>query len=265
MTPSQAEALLELHRAEVTYPNGTVALRRTGLTVHAGEFLVLLGPSGAGKSTLLRTLNGLVPLTAGTLASPAAGPIADARTLRRHRQRTGMVFQQHQLIGRLTALDNVLTGRLGYHGFLRAVLPFPRHDRLLALQALDKVGLLDRALARVDQLSGGQQQRVGIARALAQQPRILLADEPVASLDPATAMHVLGLIHDVCKADGIAAVVSLHQVELARHYADRVVGIHDGSVVFDGAPHALDAAAVQRIYRRGVSVPCAEARTVLAA
>ena len=144
-----------------------------------------------------------------------------------------MVFQHPQLISRLSALDNALAGRLGHHG---------------ALRALDKVGLLDRALTRVGQLSGGQQQRVGVARALAQQPRIVLADEPVASLDPATAARVLGLMNEVCRAEGIAAVVSLHQVELARRYADRIVGISGGRVVFDGPAHALDAAAIGRIY-----------------
>jgi len=240
--------MLEVRGANVTYANGTVALRSIDLALRPREFTVLLGPSGAGKSTLLRALNGLVRLTSGALHAAEFGAIIGAPALRALRRSTAMVFQHHQLIGRLTALDNVLTGRLGHHGALRAVLPFPPHDRRIALAALDKVGLLDAALTRVDQLSGGQQQRVGIARALAQQPRIVLADEPVASLDPGTANRVLRLIHDVCRAEGIAAVVSLHQVELAHRYADRIVGVHAGGIVFDGGPRALDAEAIERIY-----------------
>ena len=240
--------LLRLRGAAVTYPNGRRALVHADLEVTAGEFLVLLGPSGAGKSTLLRGLNGLVPLTEGTLEADDLGIVRGAAPLRALRKRTGMVFQQHQLIGRLSALANVLMGRLGYHSALRTLLPLPRADKVIALHALDRVGLLDRALNRVDQFSGGEQQRVGVARALAQQPRLVLADEPVASLDPATAAHVLTLIHDVCKADGIAAIVSLHQVALARRFADRIVGLAKGAVVFEGRPDALDTSALTRIY-----------------
>ena len=156
--------------------------------------------------------------------------------MRAHRRRTGMVFQQHQLIGRLSVLANVLTGRLGYHSGLRTLLPFSAAEKRLALAAIERVGLLDHALRRADQLSGGQQQRVGIARALAQQPAIVLADEPVASLDPATAERVLALLHRICREDGITAVVSLHQLEFARRFADRIVGLARGEVVFDGPP-----------------------------
>lgn len=220
----------------------------TSVSFHAGEFVVLLGPSGAGKSTMLRALNGLVALTAGALLAEGDTAIDNAAALRTHRRKTAMVFQQHQLIGRLTALDNVLTGRLGHHHGLRTLFPFPVRDRRAALEALDRVHLLDRALTRVDQLSGGQQQRVGLARAFAQEPRIILADEPVASLDPATARHVLALIHDICKAQGIAAVVSLHQVDLAKAFADRIIGIHAGRIVFDGTPARLDDATTALIY-----------------
>lgn len=239
---------IELRDAKVTYANGLTALHPATLAIRRGEFLVLLGASGAGKSTLLRSLNGLVPLTSGTLHAAEIGDVVDAPALRAHRRRTAMIFQQHQLIGRLDALSNVLTGRLAFHHALRTLLPLPEADRRIALACLDRVGLLDRALERVDRLSGGQQQRVGIARALAQQPLAVLADEPVASLDPATARLVLGLIHDVCKADGIAAVVSLHQIDLAREFADRIVGLHAGRIVFDAAPAALDAATLDRLY-----------------
>lgn len=265
VTPAAAPCVLALERARVVYPNGVVGLDGIDLECRAGEFVVLLGPSGAGKSTLLRTLNGLVPLTAGVLKGEGEAVIADRALLRAHRRRTAMVFQHHQLIGRMTALDNVLTGRLGHHGGLRAVLPLPRADRLIALDALARVGLLDRALTRADSLSGGQQQRVGLARALAQQPRILLADEPVASLDPATARHVLKLIHDVCKASGIAAVVSLHQVELARAFADRIVGVRAGRIACDGPPAALDGATVDHLYTRVAAAAPLEPAVPLAA
>lgn len=241
-------AVLSLRDAQVVYSTGITGMHPTDVAFEAGEFVVLLGPSGAGKSTMLRALNGLVPLTAGSLHSEGGETIRDALSLRQHRRRTAMVFQQHQLIGRLTALDNVLTGRLGHHGSLRTLLPLPRQDRMIALGALKQVQLLDYALTRADRLSGGQQQRVGLARALAQEPRIILADEPVASLDPASARHALSLIHDVCKAQGIAAVVSLHQVDLARAFADRIVGVRAGRVVFDSRPENLDDATVRHIY-----------------
>ena len=240
------EHALRIADVAVTYPNGTVALQPTRLDIAAGAFTVLLGPSGAGKSTLLRSMNGLVRPTQGQVLTAEGTPIL--RALRAHRARTGMVFQQHQLIGRLTALGNVLTGRLGYHSGLRSLWPLSRAEKRLALEALDRVGLLDRALHRADQLSGGQQQRVGIARALAQQPRLILADEPVASLDPATAARVLELLHGICIADGISAVVSLHQIEFARRFADRIIGLAAGAVVFDGPAHALDDDAIARIY-----------------
>lgn len=247
MTTS-APHVLSLRNAQVVYATGVTGMDMTSVSFAAGEFVVLLGPSGAGKSTMLRALNGLVPLTAGSLHAEGGMPITDARSLRAHRRRTAMVFQQHQLIGRLTALDNVLTGRLGHHGSLRTMLPLPQRDRVIALNALDQVHLLDCALARADRLSGGQQQRVGLARALAQEPHIILADEPVASLDPASARHALTLIHTVCKAQGIAAVVSLHQVDLARAFADRIVGVRAGRIVFDGKPDELDDGTVHHIY-----------------
>lgn len=241
-------SVLALQNARVVYSTGTIGMERSNLALSSGEFAVLLGPSGAGKSTLLRALNGLVPLTSGTLHAEGGEPIASSAAMRAHRRRTAMVFQQHQLIGRLTALDNVLTGRLAHHSGLRTVFPLPQRDRLIALDALHQVHLLDRALTRADQLSGGQQQRVGLARALAQEPHIILADEPVASLDPATARHVLTLIHGVCKARGIAAVVSLHQVELATEFADRIVGIRAGQIVFDGPPQELNSNTIDQIY-----------------
>lgn len=235
---------------EVTYPGGTRALQRTSCAFGEGEFTVLLGSSGAGKSTLLRCLNGLVRPSAGRVIVGVDADIADRRTLRHHRQQTGMVFQQHHLIGRQSVLSNVLMGRLGYHTSLRTLLPWSHQDKELALAAIDRVGLIEHALKRADQLSGGQQQRVGMARALVQAPRILLADEPVASLDPATAERLLALMHDICKSDGLSAVVSLHQVEFARRFADRIIGLADGAVIFDGTPEQLSDDVIARLYGR---------------
>jgi phosphonate transport system ATP-binding protein len=240
--------MLVLDNAAVTYANGTQALASTSLTIRSGQFVVLLGRSGAGKSTLLRSLNGLVAPTAGEIVAEGFGSLSDPRVLRRHRRATGMIFQQHHLIGRLSALSNVLTGRLGYHSSLRSLLPLPRADRLLALSCLERVDLLDKALVRVDQLSGGQQQRVGIARAIAQEPRLMLADEPVASLDPATAEGVLSELREIATRDGITTVVSLHQLHLARRFADRVIGIRQGRVVADVPANELSDAVAAAIY-----------------
>jgi len=246
----QRSRMIRAENLSVTYPNGVTALHPTNLDVEAGRFIVLLGPSGAGKSSLLRCLNGLVRPSVGDICTPGGGSIFASRArLRDHRRRTGMVFQHHHLIGRLTALANVLTARLPYHGVLRTLAPLPRRDRLIALGALERVGLLERALERADRLSGGQQQRVGVARAMAQEPALILADEPVASLDPATAERVLGDLRRICAEDGITAVVSLHQVEFARRFADEIVGLSGGRIVFRGAPDALCEAALQRIYR----------------
>lgn len=238
----------------VTYPNGTMALAPTSLEIAEGRFTVLLGPSGAGKSTLLRCLNGLVMPTEGRLLV-AGQPLKRPAAWRAHRRATGMVFQQHQLIGRVSVLGNVLTGRLGYHSGLRTLWPFAQAEKRQALQALERVGLLEKALARADELSGGQQQRVGIARALVQRPRLMLADEPVASLDPATAERVLQLLHEVCVSEGLTAVVSLHQVDLARRFGERIIGLARGHVVFDGSATSLDDAAISRIYGTPVPTP----------
>jgi phosphonate transport system ATP-binding protein len=250
--PCQAVASLpdqlRTESLSVAYPDGTLALQRASLTFARGQFTVLLGASGAGKSTLLRCLNGLVRPTAGRVIAPGIGDMAHPRALRRHRRQTGMVFQQHHLIGRLTVLSNVLTGRLGYRSALGTLLPWSRAEQTLALAALERVGMLEHALKRADQLSGGQQQRVGVARALVQAPRIVLADEPVASLDPATAARLLEMLHGICKTDRITAVVSLHQVQFARRFADRIVGLAHGTVIFDGSPAQLTDDIVALLY-----------------
>jgi phosphonate transport system ATP-binding protein len=241
-------AILRLDKVSVTYRGGVKALRATSIAFGRGEFVVLLGRSGAGKSTLLRAINHLVPPTTGQVVSREFGVLGRRDLLRQHRRRTATIFQNHQLIERYSALDNVLTGRLAFHTTLRSLFALPRPEIEFALSCLDRVGLADKALTRVDELSGGQKQRVGIARALAQEPTMILADEPVASLDPATAEAVLSLLRSICKQDGITAIVSLHHLEFARTFADRIVGIANAGVVFDDAPTELDELNLARIY-----------------
>lgn len=249
MLPPQASPYLSLRDVTVTYSDGYRALQPTSLEVAKGEFLVLLGASGAGKSTLLRCINRLVSASTGTVTLSDLPEVASSYGyLRQLRRQCAMVFQQHHLIGRQTVLVNVLMGLLASRGPLASLWPWSRADKLKALAVIDRVGLLDKALARADMLSGGQQQRVGIARALVQAPRLLLADEPVASLDPATAHSVLSLLHEICKLDGLTALVSLHQVELAQTFADRVVGLRQGSIVFDAKPDQLIPEVQARLY-----------------
>lgn len=240
--------VIRLRDVAVVYPNGVQALNRLSLDIGTGAITVLLGPSGAGKSTLLRSLNLLVHPSSGQVSGKDAKPLESPSEIRAHRCRTAMVFQQHQLIGRLTTLQNVLMSRLGRYSFWRTLLPFPEHDRRLAIACLERVGLFEKLFVRCDNLSGGQQQRVGIARALAQQPDMILADEPVASLDPNSAHRVLSLLRQVCHQDGIPVVISLHQLDYAREFADRIIGLAGGRVVFDGPPGELDDVALAAIY-----------------
>jgi len=246
--PVKTEPFVELKDVEVVYPNGTVALKPVTLDIADDQITVLLGPSGAGKSTLLRALNRLVVPKRGSVSVRGLGELKSKKAVRRYRLHTGMVFQQHQLIARLSALQNVLLSRIGNYSFARSLMPLPKTDRFWALECLDRVGLLEKALVRCDSLSGGQQQRVGIARAIAQRPNLILADEPVASLDPAASERVLGTLRTICRQDGIPAVISLHQLEYARTFADRIIGLSQGEVVFDGAPAALHESALERIY-----------------
>ncbi|MEX2515534.1 MAG: phosphonate ABC transporter ATP-binding protein [Gammaproteobacteria bacterium] len=247
-TSSTAEEILRLDSISVTYPNGTVALQKTSLSLKQSEFTVLLGLSGAGKSSLLRTMNLLVVPSTGKVHSAGIGAITGKRLMRAHRRHTAMIFQQHQLLSRKSALINVLTGRLSEYPAWRTVMPLPHADVQIAYECLQRVGLGEKAFTRVDNLSGGQMQRVGIARALAQQPRLILADEPVASLDPTTSVQVLAQLDRISREDGIATIVSLHQLELARRFAQRIIGLADGRVVFDGPPADLDQSTLDQIY-----------------
>jgi phosphonate transport system ATP-binding protein len=229
----------------------TTALDHVDLAVPAGEMLAILGLSGSGKSTLLRTLNGLVPPTSGTVCVLGCDVgHAHGTQMRDLRRQVGFIFQQFGLVGRLTVLENVLSGALGRIRFPRfGVLSYPRNLRLEALSHLERVGLDDRAFQRSDTLSGGQQQRVAIARTLMQQPVLLLADEPVASLDPESSAAVMELLLRICQEEHLTVIASLHQVELARGWADRMVGLRDGRVVLDARPQDVTSDGVMEIYR----------------
>jgi phosphonate transport system ATP-binding protein len=247
--PETPAVMLELREVSVRYGEA-LALDAASLQVQAGEFVVLLGPSGAGKSTIFRCLSGLVrPARGDVHALGLRLGALDGRGLRRVRRAIGLVFQQHNLIGRLSAIDNVLTGTLARTPLWRVLARrFAPADRQLALASLDRVGLLDHAYRRADSLSGGQQQRVAIARVLAQGGRVLLADEPVASLDPESARHVLATLARIARDERIAVLCSLHQVGLACEYADRLIGLRAGRVVFDLPAHAFDPGIEKALY-----------------
>lgn len=224
-------------------------LRGVDLDAAAGEFVVVLGESGAGKSTLLRCMNRLVVADGGELRIDQMDAVscADERVLRRQ---VAMIFQHHHVVPRLSALKNVLTGCLGSVPTLASILHlFPQKDIALAHECLDRVGLAHKADARTDSLSGGQMQRVGIARALAQRPKVILADEPVASLDPQAARKVLQYLRDASRDLGITVLCNLHQVDYAKEFGDRIVGLARGRVVFNGTPQALNAAEINHIYQ----------------
>ncbi len=228
--------MLEFKGLYKTYDDGTEALKDVSFSVEPGEFLVVIGLSGSGKSTLLRCTNRLVEPTAGQIlwdgTDVTAASAAELRTVRR---RIGMIFQHFNLVKRLSVTQNVLTGRLGYMPTGSSMLyRFSREDRRAALAALERVGLTQQADKRASELSGGQQQRVGIARALMQNPQIILADEPVASLDPVLAHTILGYLERLNREDGITVICSLHYLDLVQRYATRVIGLRDGRVVYRG-------------------------------
>ncbi len=240
--------MVELNALSVQYNEGELtALHPTTIAFCPGEFVVLLGASGAGKTTLLRSINLLNTPSRGELKVDGQ-TISTSAALRCHRRNTAMIFQAHQLIERQTVLRNVLAGRLGYYTAWRSMLPMREVDRRRALECLERVGILEKALEKVSCLSGGQKQRVGIARALVQQPKFILADEPVASLDPSSAHQIMSLLRRICAEDGMTAVVSLHQLAFARAYAQRIVALAEGRVIFDGAVEALSDDVIRAIY-----------------
>ncbi|PEA97974.1 phosphonate ABC transporter ATP-binding protein [Bacillus cereus] len=229
--------MIEFRNVSKVYPNGTKGLNNINLKIQKGEFVVMVGLSGAGKSTLLRSVNRLHEITEGEIIIEGESiTAAKGKGLRRMRRDIGMIFQSFNLVKRSTVLKNVLAGRVGYHSTLRTTLGlFPKEDVELVFQALKRVNILEKAYARADELSGGQQQRVSIARALAQEAKIILADEPVASLDPLTTKQVLNDLKKINEDFGITTIVNLHSIDLARQYATRIIGLHAGEIVFDGS------------------------------
>lgn len=238
------------HLTKVYERGHVVALKDVSFEVRKGEFLVVIGLSGSGKSTLLRCINRLIEPTKGRIFIDGVEITKlSPRQMRKFRRKIGMIFQQFNLIKRATVMTNVLTGRLGYNPTWRTLLGlFPRSDRELALRNLEWVGLLDKAYVRADELSGGQQQRVGIARALMQEPELLLADEPVSALDPATSHSVMQYIERMNQEAGVTVLASLHFLSLARRYGTRVIALKDGELVFDGSPKEIDDRKFKEIY-----------------
>lgn len=243
-------AMIEVAGLRVVLPPAVVAVDGVDLVIGPGEFVVILGRSGSGKTTFLRSINRLVEPAAGSVrVAGRAVTGADPPALRAARRQIGMVFQQFNLVRRASVLDNVLTGRLGYVPALPSLLGrFPAPDRRLALECLAQVGLAHLAGRRADTLSGGEQQRVGIARALAQTPAVILADEPTASLDPALTADIMDILRSINTERGLTLVVSQHQLETALAYASRIVGFRAGRVAFDGPPAAVTAPVVEAIY-----------------
>lgn len=247
--------VIRFDKASVTYPGGVRALRSIDLEVPDGQFLVVVGLSGAGKSTLVRAVNGLVPLTGGSVVTEGRQVNGASRAeLRRLRADVGMIFQTFNLVKRTTVLNNVLMGRLHRTPGWRTLLGWYRPDDVeMALRCLERVEIVEKAYVRASNLSGGQQQRVGIARALAQEPRVLLADEPVASLDPPTSHVVMRDLQRINRELGITTIVNLHFLDLARHYAERIVGLRDGEIVFDGSGEQADEEVFRNIYGRSLT------------
>ena len=252
---TDARAVIRFDDVSVTYRGGVQALRNVDLRVDDGEFVVVVGLSGAGKSTLLRALNGLVPATSGSITIDGTEVVgAGAAELRVIRSQIGMIFQTFNLVHRTSVLNNVLMGRLSAVPAWRSTLGlWPSAEREAALQALERVGIVEKAYVRASNLSGGQQQRVGIARALAQEPAVMLADEPVAALDPVTSRQVMGDLLRINREMGITTLVNLHFLDLAREFGRRLVGLRDGEVVFDGDISDVTDDTFQEIYGRAIT------------
>lgn len=242
--------MLTIESLSKSYRSGDKALTEVNITIPKGQVVALIGPSGAGKSTLIRCVNRLVEPTQGTI-SLADTQITKLNSgqLRSARRRMGMIFQDYALIDRLSVMENVLSGYLGYTGFWRSFLRrYPQDVIAEAFRLLERVGLEAFIDKRADELSGGQRQRVGIARALLQNPQILLVDEPTASLDPKTSRQIMRLIKELCAERQLSAIINIHDVSLAQQFADRIIGLKSGQVVFDGQPEALDTDMLTLIY-----------------
>ncbi len=247
--------MIRFENASVTYPGGVHALRNLTLEIPDGQLMVIVGLSGAGKSTLIRAINGLVPLTEGDVTVDGVSVRhATPRELRQLRSKIGMIFQTFNLVNRTTVLNNVLMGRLHSAGTLRSLLGwYTPEDVEIAMQALERVGIVEKAYVRASNLSGGQQQRVGIARALAQEPKIILADEPVASLDPPTSHVVMRDLQRINRELGITTIVNLPVLDLAKVYGERIIGLRQGELVYDGTAAEADEHVFRDIYGRSLT------------
>ena len=243
--------ILEVENLRVRYTaSGPEILKGVSFSVQSDDFLAIIGPSGAGKSTLIRCINRLVEPSSGSIQLLGKDLLAlNPRELRMMRRNVGMIFQEFNLINRMSVMDNVLSGRLGYVGNLRSLFRyFPRTDIVRALELLDRVGLSDHIDKRADALSGGQRQRVGIARALMQQPKLLLLDEPTSALDPKISREVMALIRGIAKELGVPAICNIHDVLLAKEFCNRIVGLQDGVKMFDGPTETLSDGDLEAIY-----------------
>ncbi|CAN5223394.1 phosphonate ABC transporter ATP-binding protein [soil metagenome] len=247
--------MISFKNASVTYPGGVHALRDVTLDIPPGQMIVIVGLSGAGKSTLIRAINGLVPLTGGDVRVDGRSVTqASGRQLRELRAEVGMIFQTFNLVKRTTVLNNVLMGRMHGTAWWRTLLGrYPADDIEYAMRALERVEIVEKAYVRASNLSGGQQQRVGIARALAQEPKVLLADEPVASLDPPTSHVVMRDLQRINRELGITTIVNLHFLDLARQYGERIIGLREGDIVFDGRGEDADEQVFRDIYGRSLT------------
>ncbi|HSK94288.1 MAG TPA: phosphonate ABC transporter ATP-binding protein [Candidatus Angelobacter sp.] len=247
--------MIRLENASVTYPGGVHALKNLTLEIPDGQMMVIVGLSGAGKSTLIRAINGLVPLTGGDITIDGASVRhAKPKQLRQLRSKIGMIFQTFNLVKRTTVLNNVLMGRLHTTGTFRSLIGWYRPDDVeIAMRALERVDIVEKAYVRASNLSGGQQQRVGIARALAQEPTILLADEPVASLDPPTSHVVMRDLQGINRELGITTIVNLHFLDLAKVYGERIIGLRAGELVYDGTGAEADETVFRDIYGRSLT------------
>jgi len=248
--------MIEFAHAGKTYPNGVRGLRDVNLKIEQGQFVAIIGLSGAGKSTLIRTINRMIDLTEGNVVVDGVDVMTlKGKSLRRFRRHIGMIFQSFNLVTRSTAIKNVLTSMVPDMNFFRVLLGiFSKKQEMAALEALDKVGILDKAYTRCDQLSGGQQQRVALARTLNQNPSIILADEPVAALDPVTANQVMSDFKRINREMNVTILINIHHVDLALDFADRVIGIRAGEIVYDGPTANVTKEVLDEIYN-GAEAP----------
>lgn len=246
--------MIEFKNVSLVYPNKHQALKNVNVKINEGEFVVIVGLSGAGKSTMIRSINRLVTPTEGELIIDGHDVLKmKERQLRKMRTKIGMIFQSYNLVKRMSVLRNVLSGTLGRNGTIRTMLGlFPKEDVDLAVYSLNRVGIGEKAYIRADQLSGGQQQRVSIARALTQKPKIILADEPVASLDPPTSHQVMKDLKKINREDKITTLVNLHFIDMAMEYADRIIGMRAGEVVYDGPASEVTEKTFEEIYGRKI-------------